>query len=65
MRGDVEVLVDAGPEPLEDPIPEPIVKGAISIELEAVASDLASPVDLKPAADGTGRLFVVDQAGKV
>ncbi|MFH1717169.1 MAG: PQQ-dependent sugar dehydrogenase [Planctomycetota bacterium] len=65
MRGSFEVLVDAGPEPLEDPIPEPIVKGAVSIELEAVALALTSPVDLKPAADGTGRLFVVDQSGKI
>jgi glucose/arabinose dehydrogenase len=61
MRGDFNVLG----LPLADPIPETIDKGNISIELETVASGLAAPVGLKPAPDGTGRLFVVDQPGVI
>ncbi len=57
MRGDF-IVVGA-------PIAATIEKGSISIELETVASGLTAPVDLKPSPDGTGRLFVVDQAGKV
>jgi glucose/arabinose dehydrogenase len=47
------------------PIAEGIEKGAVSVELETVASGFAAPVDLKTSPDGTGRLFVVDQAGKI
>ncbi len=35
----------------------------ISIELEVVADGLIAPVYLTGAGDGTGRLFIVDQAG--
>jgi glucose/arabinose dehydrogenase len=51
--------------PLTDPIPEPIQKGNISIELTTVASGLVSPINFKPANDGTGRLFVADQTGVI
>ena len=61
MRGDFNVLG----LPLTDPIPESIEKGNISIELESVASDLTAPVNMKPATDGTGRLFVADQSGVI
>ncbi len=57
MRGDFTV---AG-----IPIAETIAKGDITIELETVASGIPSPVDLKSFPDGSGRLAVVDQAGKV
>jgi glucose/arabinose dehydrogenase len=67
MRGNFDVLPasEPGPEPLDDPIPEPIAKGTISIELEVVASGLTAPVYLTHAGDGTDRLFVVDQPGKI
>jgi len=67
MRGNFDVLPasEPGPEPLDDPIPEPIEKGAVSIGLEVVASGLTAPVYLTHAGDGTGRLFVVDQQGKI
>jgi glucose/arabinose dehydrogenase len=65
MRGNFDVLVEPEPEPLDDPIPEPIEKGTISIELETVASGLTAPVYLTDAGDGTDRLFVVDQPGKI
>jgi glucose/arabinose dehydrogenase len=48
-----------------DPIAELIDKGTITIELETVASGLTAPVDLVSAGDDTGRLFIVDQAGKI
>lgn len=37
----------------------------IAIELELVADGLVSPVEVTHAGDGSGRLFVVDQAGQV
>lgn len=43
-----------------------IATGPIRIELQPVASGLTSPVlDLMPARDGTGRLFLMQQKGKV
>lgn len=42
-----------------------IVPGPMSADLELVASGLTSPVTATDAGDGSGRLFVVDQAGLV
>ncbi len=61
MRGDFNVLG----LPLADPLPEPIEKGTVSVELETIASGLVSPVGMKPVPDGTDRLFVVDQPGVI
>jgi len=61
MRGNFTVVGI----PLEDPIPATIEKGEVKIELETVASGLAAPVLVAPAADGSGRLFVVEQAGLI
>ncbi|MCB9846537.1 MAG: PQQ-dependent sugar dehydrogenase [Phycisphaeraceae bacterium] len=52
-------------QPLDDPIPDPIVKGTIAIELELVADGLAAPNLVTHAGDGSGRKFIVDQAGTV
>ncbi len=41
------------------------VHGQISIELEVVAEGLTAPVFLTHAGDGSGRLFIVDQAGQI
>ena len=49
------------PHPVRAQIPQ----GGIVIELDLVASGLTSPVDLTHAGDGSGRLFVVDQAGQI
>jgi glucose/arabinose dehydrogenase len=65
MRGDFNVLAPPAPEPLENPITEPIEKGDIKIELETVATGLTSPVYLTHAGDGTDRLFIVDQPGRI
>ncbi|NUP88514.1 MAG: PQQ-dependent sugar dehydrogenase [Candidatus Sumerlaeia bacterium] len=37
--------------------------GTVSIELEVVASGLVAPIGLEEPDDGTGRLFIYDQAG--
>ena len=42
-----------------------IPTGTVSVELQAVATGLASPVDLVSANDGTGRLFIVEQGGTI
>ncbi len=42
-----------------------IPKGGITIELENVASGLTAPVAVTHAADRSGRLFIVDQAGQI
>jgi glucose/arabinose dehydrogenase len=65
MRGNFDVLLDPEPEPLENPIPEPIEKGVIKIELETIAAGLTAPVYLTHAGDDTDRLFVVDQPGRI
>jgi hypothetical protein len=65
MRGNFNVLMQPEPEPLEDPIPEPIEKGSIRVEFEIIAEGLTAPVYLTHAGDGTDRLFVVDQPGRI
>lgn len=56
-------------QPTPTPTPTPplplITKGNIQIELQTVASGLTAPVDLQDAADGSGRLFIVEQTGKI
>jgi len=60
MRGVVQVV-----DLVNNPIPQPIPKGSITIDLELVASDLVAPVHLTHAGDGSRRLFVVDQPGQI
>jgi glucose/arabinose dehydrogenase len=38
---------------------------AIKLKLELVAKDLTSPVGLAAPADGTSRLFIIEQSGKI
>ncbi len=42
-----------------------ILDGDLQIALEEVASGLAAPVQLTHAGDGSGRIFIADQAGQV
>ncbi|MEP6956300.1 MAG: hypothetical protein ABI883_05695 [Chthoniobacterales bacterium] len=42
-----------------------IATGPISVEVQPVATGLNSVVDLVTANDGTGRLFIVEQGGRI
>lgn len=74
MRGNFNVLAQPEPEPepepepgepSEDPIPDPIKKGDIQVDLQTIAAGLTAPVFLTDAGDGTDRLFVLDQPGRI
>ena len=52
---------NAGPTP---PLPL-IEQGSIRVKLATVASGLTAPLELTSAADGTGRLFIVQQTGQI
>lgn len=43
----------------------PFQPGAISVALSPVATGMTAPVDLRSVPDGSGRLAITDQAGKV
>ena len=42
-----------------------IGEGHVQVELQSVVTGLSSPLDLVSADDGSGRLFVVEQAGRI
>ena len=42
-----------------------ITKGNIQIELQTVADKLTTPLDLQDPNDGSGRLFIMEQTGKI
>jgi glucose/arabinose dehydrogenase len=81
MSGTVEVAATPSPTPsatatatatstpTATPTPTPLLprigKGPVRVELQSVASGLTSPVDFVSANDGSGRMFIVDQAGKI
>lgn len=48
---------------LASPATAEVMPGTITIELDLVAEGLTAPVSATHAGDGSGRLFVVDQAG--
>jgi hypothetical protein len=48
-----------------NPIPDPIAQGSITIELEQIATGVVSPNFLTHSGDGTDRLFVVQQPGQI
>lgn len=54
-------------QPTAEPTPPlPLIaKGNIRIELQTVASGLTAPIDLQDAGDASGRLFIVEQTGKI
>ncbi len=49
---------------IADPVTNHITKGSITIELKTILNGLVSPLGLAEPDDGSGRLFVYDQAGK-
>lgn len=48
---------------ISNPFPTPIPHGPVTVELQTVASGLAAPNLAIGAGDGSGRLFILDQAG--
>jgi len=57
------VTVAVSTEPIADPIPERIVKGDVTIELQPVVEGLSAPLGMAVPDDGSRRMFVYDQAG--
>ena len=53
------------PTPTPTP-PVPLIeRGSIKVRLTTVASGLTAPLELTSAADGSGRLFIVQQTGQI
>jgi len=59
------VTINVDTMPIENPIPEPITKGDIAIELQPVVDGLVAPLGMAVPDDGSRRIFVYDQAGMV
>ncbi|MBJ95056.1 MAG: glucose dehydrogenase [Rickettsiales bacterium] len=55
----------AAPLPLPDPCAGVAQTPGTSVRLEAIASGFSSPVHIAHAGDGSGRLFVVEQSGRI
>ncbi len=58
------LVVPLAPAQTADPL-SPIPNGPAGIETRLAAGNLASPVYLADATDGTGRLFIVEQTGLI
>jgi glucose/arabinose dehydrogenase len=56
---------DAQVGPLHDPIPAPIPRSRIKVDLKPVATGLIAPIDLTVANGKHGRKYIVDQTGLV
>ena len=54
---------EAGPRPSDGPVPAPA--GWPQISLSAVAGGFTQPVHVTHAGDGSGRIFVVEQGGRI
>ncbi len=61
----VTVTVQGGGTPIADPLPAPIPKGDLTIELQTIAEGLIAPLGIAGPNDGSGRMFVYDQAGLI
>ena len=62
MRGDFQIFGDG--VRITDPL-STITLGQVHIRLQPVAEGLISPLGLVDPNDGSGRLFIYDQAGKI
>ncbi len=59
------VSISVGNTTIANPIPERVPKGSLAIELETIADGMASPLGMAVPDDGSGRMFVYDQDGRV
>ena len=59
----VAVALTVASVAIPDPIPAFFAKGGITVELQTILDGLASPLGMVAPDDGSGRLFVYDQAG--
>jgi glucose/arabinose dehydrogenase/plastocyanin len=66
MIGSVTVI-EATPTPTPSPTPPlPLIeKGPIKLKFQAVATGLTAPLEVTSPADGSGRLFIVEQTGQI
>jgi len=64
MATSAPVAVIVGTIPIPDPLPNRIPKGDVTIELATIATNLTAPIGMAQPDDGSGRLFVYDQAGE-
>ncbi len=55
----------AQPQPLKDPIPQPIPVSGIQVQLTPVATGLTAPIFLTVSGEKEERKFVVDQTGLI
>jgi plastocyanin len=72
MTGSVAVAAASPtptPTPTATPSPTPLLprigKGPVRIELQTVLTGITSPMQWLPANDGSGRMFLVEQTGKI
>jgi glucose/arabinose dehydrogenase len=61
----VALAAPAPPAPAGDPAPPAYTAAAVNLGLSQVVTGLSRPVALTAAGDGSGRLFVVEQAGSI
>jgi len=59
------VSVTVTSTPIANPIADRIPKGDITVELRTIADGMISPLGMAVPDDGSGRIFVYDQAGLV
>ena len=59
------VSVTVTSTPIANPIADRIPKGDITVELKTIADGMISPLGMAVPDDGSGRMFVYDQAGLV
>lgn len=55
----------ASPTPTSTPLLPRVGKGPVRIELQTVVTGITSPMQFLSANDGTGRMFLVEQTGKI
>ena len=60
-----EVMITVNSLRITNPIAERIPKGDLTIELQTIADGLAAPIGMTVPDDGSGRMFVYDQAGQI